>query len=594
MRSKCVQSARRGSTTRTERITKTVVPTTTSEEVAEDKRRIAALEAALAASRSELEVSRTKLATTETKLAQVTGERDKLRRAYEQLKEHLEILRRQIFVAKAERVDTGQLEIEFAQKSAELAVLAASLHEKAGDVAPPPPPETTKKKKKRAPKPKGRRDLFAIDMPEERIEILDPELEGKAERIGFEESSRLGHRRAGPVRIVVARATYKQTDAGGEAMLVTVKRPRELFERCLLAPSMFAHILILKYGFGVPFYRCEQMLAKDGIALGRGEMCRYAEDAGATLGAIVLAMRDDAMKTAFCLATDATGVSIRPEPLADGGRQPCRKGHFFVVLADRDHVFFEYQAKHTSAAVCEMFRGYSGFIQADASAIYDALYRGEAVDSGVDPPIEVACWSHARRKFWEAAVAKHTLGREGLMRIRVLFEQDASWDALPPEKIRAMRQRVLKPLVDDFFAWCHAEHERLREQRGLVLSAFGYAINNERALRRFLDDGRLVMTNNRSENALRSIAIGRKNWLFFGSDDHAAAAANLFSLIASCKLHGLDPETYLAEIIRVMPHWSRDRYLELAPKYWPATRARLDAAELARQVGELTIPPPEK
>jgi len=98
------------------------------------------------------------------------------------------------------------------------------------------------------------------------------------------------------------------------------------------------------------------------------------------------------------------------------------------------------------------------------------------------------------------------------------------------------------------------------------------------------------MTNNDSERALRHIATGRKNWLFFGSDDHASAAANLFSLIASCKLHGLDAETYLAEMIRVMPHWPRERYLELAPKYWTATRARLDPAELAREVGELTVP----
>ena len=95
------------------------------------------------------------------------------------------------------------------------------------------------------------------------------------------------------------------------------------------------------------------------------------------------------------------------------------------------------------------------------------------------------------------------------------------------------------------------------------------------------------------QNDLR-VAIGRKNWLFFGSDDHASAAANLFSLIASCKLHGLDAETYLTEIIRVMPHWPPERYLELAPKYWATTRARLDAAELAREVGELTVPPIEQ
>ena len=92
------------------------------------------------------------------------------------------------------------------------------------------------------------------------------------------------------------------------------------------------------------------------------------------------------------------------------------------------------------------------------------------------------------------------------------------------------------------------------------------------------------------QNDLR-LAVGRKAWLFFGSNDHAHAAANHFSLIASCKLHGLDAETYLAEIIRVVPYWPHDRYLELAPKYWTATRARLDAVELEREIGHVTVPP---
>ena len=100
------------------------------------------------------------------------------------------------------------------------------------------------------------------------------------------------------------------------------------------------------------------------------------------------------------------------------------------------------------------------------------------------------------------------------------------------------------------------------------------------------------MTNNHSERALRGIAVGRRAWLFFGSDDHASAAANLFSLIASCELHRLDPETYLAEIIHLLPYWPRDRYLELAPKYWAATRARIPAAQLDVEIGDITVPPP--
>ena len=318
----------------------------------------------------------------------------------------------------------------------------------------------------------------------------------------------------------------------------------------------------------------------------------YAEDAGATLGVIVDAAAAEAKREAFCLATDATGVAIRPEPLASGQRQACAKGHFFVVLADRDHVFFEYKPRHTSDAVCEMFRGYGGYILADAHCIYDALFRGDAVGVEDKPPDEVACWSHCRRHFWEAAVAtKDALAREALVRIRVMFQVEAGWAALPPQERHRRRQLALRPLLDDFFAWVEPQLTKLAATRGLLASAFGYALRQKHALRRFLDDGRLPMTNNASERALRGIAVGRKAWLFFGSDDHAQAAANLFSLIASCQLHRLDPETYLTEIFRVLPYWPRDRYLELAPKYWAATRARLLESELALPVGHITVPP---
>jgi hypothetical protein len=142
--------------------------------------------------------------------------------------------------------------------------------------------------------------------------------------------------------------------------------PKEIVRRGLLAPSMIAHVLAQKFMMGVPFYRQEKQFSQIGCPIDRGTMSRYAEEVGATLGSIVLAMSKDAKKNAFCLSTDATGVSIQLGPLQERERGPCRKGHFFIVLADREHVFFEYQAKHTSAAVCEMFRGYQGYLQADA------------------------------------------------------------------------------------------------------------------------------------------------------------------------------------------------------------------------------------
>jgi hypothetical protein len=149
---------------------------------------------------------------------------------------------------------------------------------------------------------------------------------------------------------------------------------------------------------------------------------------------------------------------------------------------------------------------------------------------------------------------------------------------------------VLRSLVDEFFDWVRAQNDLTCQERGVVNKALGYAVRQQLALRRFLDDARLRMDNNLSENALRVVASGRKAWLFFGSDDHAQAAANLYSLIAGCKLHGIDPERYLAEVIRVMPYWPPERYLELAPAYWVETRRRLDPAELAAELGHITVP----
>ena len=204
---------------------------------------------------------------------------------------------------------------------------------------------------------------------------------------------------------------------------------------------------------------------------------------------------------------------------------------------------------------------------------------------------EVGCWSHARRKFWEATIAKSAVAREGLVRIGRLFALERKWKNRPPVEKTALRAEYARPHLDAFFAWAEAEYERVKNERGLLRSALGYVVRQKAALIRYLDDGRLVMHNNESERQLRRIAVGRHAWLFVGSDDHAQSAAHLFSLIASARLHGLDPELYLRDLFRVLAHWPRDRYLELCPKYWAKTRARLDTVELAVEFGPLTVPP---
>ena len=370
---------------------------TQSEQEEALRRRVAELESALTSATDSL----SKTAAT---LVKVTAERDKLRHAYELVKGQLELLRRRIFLAQAERIDTQQLELEFAETKTRLDKLANELGAAAAvpdaSAAPPDP-----KRRGKETKPPGRRDLAAEDMPEERVEITDPALEGSAERIGFEVSYKLGRRRGGPVRIAMARVKYKVTSAGEADAFVTAALPKEIMDGGLLAPSLIAHLLTKKFRFGMPFTRLVEELASEGLRLDDSTMCRYAEHVGATLGCIVDACAKEAKDTAFCLSTDATGIAIQPPRHPTGKRQACLKGHLCVVLADRDHVFFEYQPKHTSEAVCAMFKAFKGYVQADAHCVYDALFRGDArVDEADKPPDEVACWSHARRKFWEAAV----------------------------------------------------------------------------------------------------------------------------------------------------------------------------------------------
>lgn len=556
--------------------------------------RIALLEKALVAERARANEEHARANEERARADALTAERDRLRAAYRQLQLEMELLRRRIFVAKAERIDVRQLELEFAHKQAALSELAERLGPAlAPELSPSdestPPPDKPKRK------PTGRRDLRAIEMEEERCEILDAELEAKAERIGFEESVQLGWRKGGPVRIVVARAKYRMVTEQNTTAIVTTAMPKRTFERSFAAPSLLAKILVDKYSDGLPLYRQEERFARDGIALDRGTMCRWAEDCGMTAGSVVLAMRKEAFETAFCIATDATGVAVQPEPSKTGERQACRKGHFFVLLADRDHVLFEYMPRETSATVAEMFRGYQGYVQADAKSVYDILFRAPSGSAeGGEACEEVGCWAHARRKFYEAAIAKDPVAREALFRIHLLFKNERPWSALPPAKRKQLRLQFTKPQLDDFFAWAAVQYDKVLGQRGLLRSAFGYAVRQREALCRFLDDGRLRLDNNGSERELRRIAVGRKAWLFVGSDDHAQAAANLFSLIASCKLHRLDPEAYLRDLFRVLAHWPQGRSLELAPKYWAETRARLDPAELAAPVGKLTIPPPKQ
>lgn len=537
-------------------------------------------------------------------------ERDHLRAAHERLRQELELWKRRIFIAKAERVDTEQLELEFAEKLRQLDVLADTLGLGKGEPQKSDDDDARAKdgklRGKRAhSRGTGRRDLRSLPLPEERVELSDPHLEklaleGKVVRHGFDEKCKLGYQRGGMRRVIIARVRYKAADAEGNTDVITTPMPDQMLPASSMAtPSLCAHVIMENIGKGLPLFRIEDSFERQGVVIDRGTLSRWKKLVGDALGQGVLrAMQEHALATAFCISTDATGVCVQPIYSHEKGRQPCKKAHFLVQVADADHIFFEYLERETSALVSSAFRGFSGYVQADGKNVFDVLFddadtlqrnHPELEVDGKDR-IEVGCWYHCRRKFWEATVAKSEVAREGLARIGRMFELDASWKDKPPSEIKRLRQLHLRPHVASFFAWVHEQRPLFDDKRGLVRTALVYAANQHQALMRFLDDGRLPMDNSRAERAIKNVALGRKAWLFCGSDDHAKSTATLYSLIASAKLHRIEPEEYLRCLIRLAPLWPKHRLLELAPLFWARTRDRLDPEQLAADFGPIAIP----
>jgi transposase len=502
------------------------------------------------------------------------------------------LLKRRLFGTKTERSHTSELQLALGDLLAVEAKLQADLDasvEKAEAAAPKPAsPEGEGKGKAR---PHGRRNLFASNLPRVPVEIRDPAREAQGARlIRFEDSAQLAFRRGG-FFIVVKRIAQYEVVEESEATVVAAPSPETLFPKALLHTSTVAHLLTSKFALGVPHYRLERDLLDQGMRLDRGLMSRYVEHAGNTLGAtVVAAMWRDAIARGQLISTDATGALIQPTKAKDGKSLACKKGHFFTAVVDADAVLFAYVERHTSDAVKALFGDFRGLLQADASAVYEVLARGRPPDTD-DGLALVGCWAHCRRYFFEAALCRHPAGAQGLLRIRAMYAVDATGRRLPRDERTAFRSTHLRPLIDEFFTWAAAARA-LTPGRNLATKALGYACNQEPELRRVLLDGNIPLDNTRAERALRKIVVGRKNWLFYGTDTHAEAAAAIFSIIATCRLHGLDPFVYFDEVLRLLPYWPQDRYLELAPQHWHATRARLDPNELERPLSHITVPSP--
>lgn len=505
-------------------------------------------------------------------LRKVEEERDEYRKLVMLLKEEVERLRRGLLGQKAERLPKNDAQLSLAilgmamagaGSSSEAEVAAAAVEEQLVK-------EHTRRKPVRKPLP--------AELPRVVIEFVPPEVEREPdafECIGSETREVLERRPAATVavKLVYKKFARKDRDRDAATLVLTPETVELPIERGSAGPGFLADTIVRRWQDHQPLNRLEGIYGREGLDLSRSTLCTWHGELAELARPLYEAMFADAL-TAPYLCTDATGVLVL-------AKERCRNGHFWVLVAPEKHVLFQYSQSHNGEAVDKLLPGYHGHLVADAHVVYDHLYKTGNV-------IEVGCWSHARRYWWKSLESDPERAKTALGYIGSLFRIERSMASSPRKKKREIRQEQSKPIVEAFFAWCEAERERVLDESP-VADAIRYATNQKVALMRFLDDGGLPMHNNSSELNLRRQVVGRRNWLFCGSDDGAEVNTIFVSLLASCRMHRIEPLGYMRDLLCLLPSWPKHRVLELAPAYWQETVARPEvqqalAANIFRQV----------
>jgi len=351
--------------------------------------------------------------------------------------------------------------------------------------------------------------------------------------------------------------------------------PSHPIARGRAGPGLLAHILFAKYGLHLPLNRQSAVYAREGIELDVSTLADWVGASAATLMPLVEAIRAHVFAAERIHADDTT------VPVMAKGK--TRTGRLWTYVRDdrpfggRDPpaaVFFyspDRGAKHPEQHLGD----YAGLMQADAYAGFNRLY-GAARKPG--PIIEAACWAHARRKFFDLArLTKAPIAMEAVERIDALFAIERDTNGLtPPQRLHVRNERS-RPVVIALEAWLRDQRAKLSGQSETG-KAIAYSLTRWGALTRFLDDGRLCMTNNAAERALRPLAVGRHNWTFAGSDEGGRRAAAIYTLIETAKLNDVDPQAWLTDVLALLQDHPAKRIADLLPWNWKRARQQKAAA----------------
>jgi transposase len=349
--------------------------------------------------------------------------------------------------------------------------------------------------------------------------------------------------------------------------------PSHPIARGRAGPHLLALVLAGKFGQHLPLNRQSEIYAREGVAIDVSTLADWVGACAASLDPLVEAIRahvfaaerlhgDDTTVPVLAKGKTTTGrlwTYVRDDRPFGGPDPPAA-----AFFASRDRTG-EHPERHLA--------GYAGILQADAYAGFNRLYAPSRQPA---PIVEAACFAHARRKFFELAkVAKSPIAIEAIARIDALFAIERDIHGRPPHERLGLRRDRSRPLVDALETWFIAQRARLSTKSELA-KAIAYSLKRWPALTRFLDDGRICMTNNAAERALRGVAVGRANWTFAGSDRGSERAAAIYTLIETCKLNHLDPQAWLADVLARLPDHPARRLDQLLPWNWKA--AALSAA----------------